>query len=154
VIVELVDGAATRELRRAVLRPAWPVGSVMPGDGVPGVVHLAARPAPGGPVVGAAVLFPAPYPLHPERPGAWQLRGMATEAGQRGQGVGSAVLAEAVRQVQARGGALVWCLAREEAIAFYARHGFEGEGDRFVHAETGIVHQHMWREPTAGSASS
>ena len=154
MIVELVDGEVTRELRRAVLRPSWPVGSVMHGDGMPGVLHLAARPGPGAPVIGAAVVFPAAYPLHPDRPHAWQLRGMATAAEQRGQGVGSALLAEAIRQVDARGGALIWCQAREEAISFYARHGFQGEGDRFVHAETGIVHLHMWREPTAGSASS
>lgn len=154
MIVELVEGAITRELRRAVLRPAWPVGSAMHGDGVPGALHLAARPEAGGPVVGAAVLIPTQYPLHPGRPNAWQLRGMATDPQWRDVGVGSAVLAAAVREVIARGGELIWCQAREGAIGFYARHGFQGEGDRFVHAETGIVHLHMWREPTAGSASS
>ena len=154
MIVELVEGEVTRELRRAVLRPGWPVGSVMHGDGVPGVLHLAARTDPGEPVVGAAVLIPAPYPPHPERERAWQLRGMATAPDRRGRGVGGAVLAEAVRQVSDRGGELIWCQARESAIGFYARHGFQGEGERFVHAETGIVHLHMWREPTAGSTSS
>jgi ribosomal protein S18 acetylase RimI-like enzyme len=154
VIVELVEGEVTRELRRAVLRPSWPVGSAMHGDGQRGVLHLAARDEPGAEVLGACVLFPAPYPLHPERERAWQLRGMATAPHARGRGVGSAVLAEAGRQVTERGGALLWCQARENAITFYARHGFLGEGERFVHAETGIVHLHMWREPPAGSASS
>jgi predicted GNAT family N-acyltransferase len=145
VIVEVVDGALTRELRRRILRPAWPVGSPMHGDGQPGVLHIAAR-SDDATVVGACVLIPRPRPGHPDEPAAWQLRGMATAEGLRGHGIGSAVVDEAVRQVGERGARLLWCDARQSAVAFYARHGFVGEGEIFQHAETGIPHLRMVRE--------
>lgn len=140
-----MDGAVTTELRRAILRPGWPAGARMHGDEAPDAVHLAARAADGT-VVGAAVLLPAAYPARPDAPAAWQLRGMATAAAVRGSGVGARIVGEAVRQVRARGGRLLWCQARESAISFYARNGFVGEGELFDHPETGIVHRLMYRE--------
>ena len=145
VRVEVVDADRTRELRRLVLRPSWPVGSPLGGDGEPGAVHLAALD-PAGAVVGACVLYPRTYPRRPEAADAWQLRGMATAAGARSQGVGARVIGEAVTEVYSRGGRLLWCEAREPAIAFYARNGFHGDGETYIGAETGIVHQFMWRE--------
>jgi len=145
VILELVDGAVTSELRRAVLRPTWAPGTAMHGDGETGVLHVAARSDVDGAVIGACVLLPRPYPLRPEALAAWQLRGMATDPDWRNRGVGQAVLDHALAELARRGAELVWCQARETAIQFYARHGFAAEGDRFDHAETGIVHQLMWR---------
>src|SRR5262245_11380825 len=109
MLFEVVDGAATSELRRAVLRPAWTVGTPMHGDGEPGVIHIAARPEPGGPVVGACVLLPRPYPPHTDLPAAWQLRGMATDPGWRGQGVGYGVLEHALSELARHDAELVWC---------------------------------------------
>src|SRR5689334_12784475 len=145
MFVELVKGVVTSDLRRAVLRPAWAPGTPMHGDGQPGVLHVAARAQPGSAVIGACVLLPAPYPLRPDAPGAWQLRGMATAPDWQRRGVGMAVLARALTELEQRGAELVWCQARETALEFYARYGFTAEGDRFDHAETGIVHQLMWR---------
>ena len=148
VRVEVVDEDRTRELRRAVLRPSWPVGSPLGGDGEPGVVHLAALD-PAGDVVGACVLYPRTYPRRPEAPNAWQLRGMATAAAVRSQGVGALVIAKAVTEVRSRRGQLLWCEAREPAIPFYTRNGFQGDGEIYIGAETGIPHQFMWRELSA-----
>jgi predicted GNAT family N-acyltransferase len=117
----------------------------MHGDDDPSAVHLAAR-LPDGTVVGACVLLPRPYPERLVREGAWQLRGMATAEGLRGRGIGTAILAAAAAQVGDRGGSLLWCDAREGAVAFYAARGFAAEGEPFLHAETGITHRHMWRE--------
>jgi GNAT superfamily N-acetyltransferase len=116
----------------------------MHGDDDPGAVHLAALDD--GTVVGACVLLPATYPLRPEVAGSWQLRGMATVAARRNEGIGALLLTAAVGEVRARGGRLLWCQARDSAIRFYARHGFLGEGEHFVQAETGIMHQLMYRE--------
>ena len=145
VRIQVVDAGTTSELRRAVLRPHWPVGSRMHGDDDPDALHVAAIDDDGR-IVGAAVLLPLPYPHRPERANAWQLRGMATAAGRRGEGIGAAVLAEALHEAQGRGAELVWCQARDVAIDFYTRHGFVGEGAHFTHEETGIVHQLMYRE--------
>jgi predicted GNAT family N-acyltransferase len=144
IAVRVVDGAATRELRRAVLRPTWPVGSAMHGDDNPDAVHLAAVDEDGR-VVGSCVLLPRPYPLRRERDAAWQLRGMATVADLRSQGIGATVVARALAEVEHRGGRLVWCEARVGAVEFYRRHGFVVDGPEFEHAETGIPHFSMSR---------
>jgi predicted GNAT family N-acyltransferase len=141
--IEVVDGLATRELRRAVLRPGWPVGSPMHGDENPDAVHLAALDEDGR-VVGAVLVLPRSYPLRPSLGGAWQLRGMATTAELRGQGIGGELLAAAVAQIRSRSGRVVWCDARTSAVGFYRRHGFTAEGAEFLHAESGIPHYRMW----------
>jgi predicted GNAT family N-acyltransferase len=142
--IRVVDGASTRELRRAVLRPAWPVGSPMHGDDNPDAVHLAAVEADGA-VVGCCLILPRPYPNRPAEPGAWQLRGMATRPSRQGQGVGAAVVRAALDTAASRAGRLVWCDARTSALPFYRRHGFAAEGSEFLHAESGIPHYRMWR---------
>jgi GNAT superfamily N-acetyltransferase len=150
--VELVDAARTSELRRAVLRPGWPVGSVMPGDSEPGVLHLAALQD--GDAVSACVLFPKPYPVRPEVPDAWQLRGMATADRLRGTGIGAQLLDAAAGEVRRRGGRLLWCHARVPALRFYERCGFVVDSDEFVPAETGVPHRTMYRELDWIAASS
>lgn len=143
--IEIVDGAATRELRRAVLRPNWPLGAAMHGDDNPAAVHFAAVDDDGQ-VIGTCLVLPRPYPAHPERPGAWQLRGMAVAAELRGRRIGAAILAAAFAELETRGGRLVWCDARTSAVRFYAAHGFTAEGDEFMHEESGTPHYRMWRD--------
>jgi predicted GNAT family N-acyltransferase len=141
--VRVVDGAATRELRRAVLRPTWPVGSSMHGDDNPDAVHLATFD--GARMVGACLVLPRPYPVRPEVDGAWQLRGMATAEDRRGEGIGGQLLTAAVDEIRRREGHVVWCDARTSAVGFYRQHDFVAEGEEFLHAESGIPHYRMWR---------
>jgi predicted GNAT family N-acyltransferase len=152
VPVSIVDGSATRELRRAVLRPNWPLGSPMHGDDNPAAVHLAALED--GIVVGCCLILPRPYPIRPDRPGAWQLRGMAIVPDRQGHGLGARVMAAAVAEVLARGGRLLWCDARTSATRFYRQHGFVAEGAEFVHAESGIPHYRMRRELSAAEQAA
>jgi predicted GNAT family N-acyltransferase len=144
VRVAVVDGARTRELRRAVLRPNWPLGSPMHGDDNPDAVHLAALDEDET-VIGCCLVLPNAYPPRPDEPQAWQLRGMATVPRCQSQGVGGRVLASALAEIERRDGALVWCDARSSAVAFYAQHGFAVEGPQFLHVESGIPHHRMWR---------
>jgi GNAT superfamily N-acetyltransferase len=150
--IEQVAARRTSELRRAVLRPAWPVGSVMPGDSEPGVLHLAAFDEED--VLSACVLFPKTYPIRPELPDAWQLRGMATAEHARGGGVGARLLDAAASLVADRGGRLLWCHARVPAMRFYERCGFVVDSAEFVPAETGIPHRTMCRELAPPPTSS
>jgi predicted GNAT family N-acyltransferase len=145
--IRVVDGTATRELRRAVLRPGWPVGSAMHGDDNPDAIHLAVLDDDGK-VVGACLVLPRQYPVRPDLEGAWQLRGMATAPELQGQGIGGRLLAAAVEQVRGRSGRLIWCDARTSAVRFYARHAFTAEGEEFLHHESGIPHYRMWRDLT------
>lgn len=140
--VELVDPAHTTELRRAVLRPHWDVGTPMHGDDLPAALHVAALD--GETVVGACVLQHAAYP-HRDEPDAWQLRGMATAEDRRGSGIGALVIAGAVAAVAERGGRLLWCKARVVAVTFYERNGFTVDTDTYVEPQTGLPHRDMFR---------
>ncbi|WP_375499526.1 GNAT family N-acetyltransferase [uncultured Jatrophihabitans sp.] len=145
--VAMVEAAVTTELRRAVLRPHHAVGTLMFGDDLPDAVHLAALD--GDVVVGACVLVPHPYP-HRNEPAAWQLRGMATDPARRSQGVGAQVLGGAVDAVTDRGGRLLWCMARQVAVAFYERNGFVVDTAEYVEPYTGLPHHDMYRRVSAG----
>ena len=68
---------------------------------------------------------------------------MAVLKGWRGSGAGSAVLAELLRMAQAAGFRSVVLNAQTHAIGFYARFGFQPEGDVFL--EAGIPHRAMRR---------
>jgi predicted GNAT family N-acyltransferase len=141
--IRLVEKAATRELRRAVLRPQWPVGSPMHGDENPDAVHLAA--IEDDEVAACCLILPRPYPNRPAEPGAWQLRGMATTPLWQRRGLGGTLLIAALVEAERRGGRLMWCDARTTAVPFYRQHEFVAEGAEFLHTESGIPHYRMWR---------
>jgi ribosomal protein S18 acetylase RimI-like enzyme len=56
-------------------------------------------------------------------PGAWRIRGMATDPAARGRGAGTAVLDALVRHATAEGARRIWCHARTRARPFYERGG-------------------------------
>jgi GNAT superfamily N-acetyltransferase len=124
-----VTAAATRPLRRAILRPHQAEHElVYPGDDDPQAFHATAVAA--GEVVGVASVAPEAHSSDP-RPGDWRLRGMATVPAVRGTGAGQALLDACVAAAGARGARRVWCTARVPAAGFYERFGFAVEGDVF-----------------------
>lgn len=135
----------TYALRAKVLRNGGPPEAAkLVGDDLPGVATYAARDADGS-LIGCVGLFPEPCPDLPGNPGkGWRIRGMATEDGWRGKGVGAQVLKAALDHVAAEGGGLVWCNARTPAAAFYERAGFAEIGDPWDDPEIG-PHVRMWR---------
>jgi predicted N-acetyltransferase YhbS len=116
----------------------------MHGDDATDAVHFAAFD--GDDLVGAVLVLPRAYPLHPERAGAWQLRGMATTPSRQDEGIGSLLVTALLAELASRGGQLVWCDARTTAVRFYEKHGFVAEGPEFLHSESGIPHYRMWRD--------
>jgi GNAT superfamily N-acetyltransferase len=132
--IRLVEAEVVRPLRHAVLRPGatWDE-SVYPVDHLDDTLHLAVYD--GDAVIGTATVFAEP---HDGRP-AWRLRGMAVADENRGQGVGSRLLAEVVEQVRRQGAGLLWCNARTAALPFYTRHGFTIVGEEFLAAH-GVPH--------------
>lgn len=77
--------------------------------------------------------------LTPER----KIGRMAVTPDWRGHGVGAALLGLLIERARARGWPEVRCHAQTSALAFYAKHGFEPVGERFM--EAGIEHQRMRR---------
>ncbi len=130
VRVEAVDAAAGRALRMAVLRPQEHQGGAMyPLEEDPTTLHFAGLAA-GGEVLAVGSVMPEAHPHRP-RPGDWRIRGMATRAQDRGKGLGTSVLGAIEGAVREAGGARLWCNARVGAAAFYARAGFQIEGEEY-----------------------
>jgi ribosomal protein S18 acetylase RimI-like enzyme len=97
-------------------------------------LHLVALEA--GQLVGC-VLF------HPEGPHTGRLFQMAVEPARQGQHLGRKLVRALEAEVARRGFRSVTLHAREGAVGFYARLGYETFGEPF--SEVGVSHRHMRR---------
>jgi GNAT superfamily N-acetyltransferase len=131
----LVSPGATVALRRAVLRPHESEAQVAAAMADPRLVAVGVPD--GDRLLACALAQPEPCPDPVASTSPWRLRGMATEPGHRGRGLGASVLARLLTEVADRGGDLVWCNARVPAVALYERAGF-------------VVLGEPWEEPVIG----
>ena len=138
-IVELTP-EETHPLRLAVLRFDTPTTEVVfPEDTWNGALHLGVRID--GELVATSSWIPRE---HSGRP-AVQLRGMATAHAVQGTGIGALLLNAGCERYHAAGESLVWARARDAALVFYLRNGFEVEGDGFVDHATQLPHHLVLR---------
>jgi len=116
------------QLRWDVLRPGRPVEAAQfPGDLAPETIHVGAFEG-GGRNVGCATGTRTTWHDRP----AWQLRGMGVAADWQRRGVGQRILSELESLVrQASDVRQIWCNAREEAVRFYERQGWQVASQRF-----------------------
>ena len=151
VIVEL-SAQQTHPLRRAVLRFDTPTKAVVfAEDTWPGAVHL-------GLLVDDELVATSswvPRQLDGDDSSlAVQLRGMATARSLQGSGFGGLLLEAGCERFAETGVRLVWARARDAALAFYLRHGFEAVGEGFLDAATQLPHhlvvRHLTLEQPAG----
>lgn len=133
--IEQVKAHEVYPLRLAALRPGGILADcVFAGDEDPKTVHFAAFSSRGT-VAGIASFYQASHPaVHGKCP--LQLRGMATHPSVRGEGYGRAILSFALGFFAA--GALsekkhdvMWCNAREVAVTFYQKLGFQITAEPF-----------------------
>jgi predicted GNAT family N-acyltransferase len=133
--VVVLSAADTHPLRGAVLRRDTPTKEVsFPEDLLPDTWHLGLQIDDGVVAVSSWV----PRPLDDDT--AVQLRGMATSWELQGTGLGGALLEAGCALAGRRGFPIVWARARDAALAFYVRHGFEVVGDGFVDDTTQLPH--------------
>jgi GNAT superfamily N-acetyltransferase len=145
VQVEEVPAEATHDLRWRILRDSRPGAPVVfPEDSRSDAFHLAVRDVEG------AVLAVASFSAEetPHRPGrsAVRLRGMAVDRPAQHHGLGRLLVTTVVDRLRGDGVEVLWCNARDSAVGFYARLGFEVVGDGFVLPESGIAHHVMVRD--------
>jgi GNAT superfamily N-acetyltransferase len=141
LVVRQIPIADTRPLRQLILRPHQTLG------------ELAEHEPPDAFAVGVfqdggliSVGFIAPD----GEPGSWRVRGMATVAGARGEGAGTAVLDALVTHARENRGSRVWCTARTPARSFYERAGFTATSDEF---EVPQIGPHFVMARNLGAAS-
>lgn len=133
-IVELTP-EETHPLRLAVLRADTPTKEVVfPEDTWPGVLHLGVRSD--GDLVATSSWIPREHNGQP----AVQLRGMATAHSVQGTGIGALLLNAGCERYSAAGVTMIWARARDAALAFYVRNGFEVDGDGFIDQATQLPH--------------
>ena len=143
--VEDVPAEATHDLRWRILRDSRPGAPVVfPEDRRADAFHLAVRDAPGA-VVAVASFSAEETPYRPGR-SAVRLRGMAVDRPAQHHGLGRLLVTTVVDRLRGDGVDVLWCNARDSAVGFYARLGFEVVGDGFVLPESGIAHHVMVRD--------
>jgi GNAT superfamily N-acetyltransferase len=137
-VVELTADE-THPVRLAVLR-ADTVSKVVDfaEDHWPGALHLGVLDA-SGQLVAVSSWIPRERATRAGVP-AVQLRGMATVQALQGQGVGALLVEAGCARAADYGAHLVWANARDAALGFYLRHGFEVDSDGFIEAVTELPH--------------
>lgn len=125
-------------LRVKVLRKGTPVTHCRyPEDELPDVVHLAIFKD--DVAIATSTWFSKECP---EQPGvsAVQLKGMAVDDDLQGSGLGALLVDAGLSLARSRDAAIVWARARDSALGFYERLGFEPVGNGFIDEPTGMPH--------------
>jgi GNAT superfamily N-acetyltransferase len=136
ILVRPATAGELIDLRHRVLRAGLPRdAAVFPGDELPTSIHVGAFD-PAGSAVCCATFHRSQWEDAP----AWQLRGMATDDGYRGRGVGAVVLqlAEELARSDPAGIRQLWCNARIAAVPFYRRAGWTAVSEAFEIPTAGI----------------
>ena len=126
------------DLRVRVLRKGTPATHAnYPEDSYPDAVNLGIKHE--GCVIATSTWFSKECPL---RPGvaAVQLKGMAVDDILQTGGLGRQLIEAGVELARSTSAQLVWARARDSALGFYEKCGFEVAGEGFIDEPTGMPH--------------
>ena len=136
--VEEVPTSEVLVLRMAVLRDGTPSQDPRyADDDTEGSVNLGIRES--GILVACSTWLPRPWPLDQSAP-ATQLRGMAVAKHLQSKGLGNILLQAGITRAKTLESTYVWARARDRALYFYERNGFETIGDQFIDEASGLAH--------------
>ena len=137
-LVEEVPTDEVLVLRMAVLRDGTPSQDPRyADDDTEGSVNLGIRES--GILVACSTWLPRSWPLDQSAP-ATQLRGMAVAKHLQSKGLGNILLKAGITRAKALESTYVWARARDRALYFYERNGFETIGDQFIDEASGLGH--------------
>lgn len=83
----------------------------------------------GGRAVATCRFFPDPG--HPDEPGRWVIARLAVVAGERGHGIGKALLTEAERRILAGGGTIAAVHSEDKNFPMYEHFGYQVTNELF-----------------------
>lgn len=133
--VKRIEAPDTHAIRNEVLRPSGQIEDcVFEGDEDNNTFHLGAFVE--GKLVSIASFYLISHPSI-EDENQYQLRGMATLYDFRHKGLSSELLKVAFPIIKQNFCTVLWCHARENAIGFYTKVGFEQTGERFFIPQIG-----------------
>lgn len=127
--VKIISSLETHEVRHPVLREGRPKEDcVFNGDDDPDTFHLGLYLL--NELVGVVTFIKNHHP-DLANPNQYQLRGMAVLSSAQGKNYGSLLIDAGNQILMEKKIGLVWCNAREKALNFYLRNGFEIFGEPF-----------------------
>lgn len=133
--IKEIPALETFSVRQPVLRPGKPIESChFEGDNLESTKHFGLFD--NEKLAGIASLFEHSTPFLEEK-FQFQLRGMAVLPEFQKKGLGEALVKHAENDALERGGKIIWFNAREIAVAFYKKLGYEIIGDPFNVADIG-----------------
>lgn len=130
--IQRITAEETLDIRQAVLWPDRSHADLILAEDAEGT-HFGAFT--GDELVGVISLFRTPDGV--------RFRKFATLASWQGKGIGSALLRHCMEWARSMGESRIWCDARVSAAPFYARLGFETEGNHFE--KSGLLYTVMHR---------
>lgn len=133
-MIKNISAEETYIIRQSVLREGVDLPFKFDGDFNEETIHLGAFK--NDRLVGIASLMKTESNLLSFK-NQYQLRGMATINEVRGLGYGSQIIDEAISQLKTKKVDLIWCNAREIALDFYLKKGFEFIGNPFTISQIG-----------------
>ncbi|KOS08323.1 acetyltransferase [Flavobacterium akiainvivens] len=135
--VKIISPTETFAVRHPVLRPGKPIETcIFDGDALPTTVHFGIFHE-SGPIAGVVSVFEAPHTFFTEQK-QFQLRGMAVLAEYQKTGLGEQLVLAAEEYARNNNGQRIWFNAREIAIGFYRKMGYETTGVAFSVGDIGI----------------
>ena len=127
--IKQIPSRQTFEVRQPVLRPGKPVEScIFDGDDLSTTAHFGIYD--NDTLVGVVSVFKSKSHLFDEE-NQFQLRGMAVLDSHQKQGIGEKLVHKAEEYISNNAGKLIWFNAREIAVGFYNRMGYNTTGDPF-----------------------
>lgn len=136
VFVKKINSNTTFQVRQPVLRPGKPVEScIFEGDDLETTTHLGLYN--NSKLAGIVSIFASCHKSFPQV-GQFQLRGMAVLDEFQKKGYGERLVSEAEICIKEQNGSLIWFNAREAAVDFYKKMGYEIVGDAFDIPTIGI----------------
>ncbi|MEZ0005210.1 ribosomal protein S18 acetylase RimI-like enzyme [Flavobacterium sp. 28YEA47A] len=145
-IIKEIPALETFSVRQPVLRPGKPIETChFEGDNLDSTKHFGLFS--NEKLAGIASLFIHSTPFLKEKL-QFQLRGMAVLPEFQKKGLGEALVKHAENDALERDGKIIWFNAREIAVAFYKKLGYEIIGEPFDIADIG-KHYVMYKKLNA-----
>jgi len=134
--IKEITATTAYDVRHPVLREGKPIDSChFDGDDLATTFHLGYYIKEQ--LVGVVSLLEKEYPELTTTK-AFQLRGMAVLSNFQKRGIGDALVKKAEEMIITRGGTAIWMNAREVAVRFYEKIGYQKHGEPFTIPKVGL----------------